>query len=123
MKFTNLVFWAQDNTISEKFYKKVGFQVTESNDRQSVVRLGDLEIMLVSIRDEEIFQRDVFSGDKGRGMYIYIWTEDVDTTYKDLQEKGLSPASEPRDWEWGNREFVLKDPDSYKLCFWHEVTK
>lgn len=27
----------------------------------------------------------------------------------------------PRDWPWGNREFVLKDPDGYKLVFWHEL--
>lgn len=122
MKYTHLVFWVQDNTLSEKFYRKIGFEVTASSDRQSVVKLGDLEIMLVSIRDEEVFQRDVFSGDKGRGMYIYVYVDDVDAKHRQLIDLGLEPASAPRDWDWGNREFVIKDPDGYKLCFWHETT-
>lgn len=121
MKITGLVLWTADNTLSVKFYKKLGFEMAESNERHSVVKLGDFEVTLVSMRDEDEFNRDSLSGDKGRGMYLYIHVDDVDAIYKQLKENGITPRSEPRNWDWGNREFVVKDPDGYKLCFWQSL--
>ncbi len=118
MKITNLVFWVNENRISEKFYRKLGFDITESTDRHSVVRLNGFDIMLVNMRDEEPFANDAMVGHKGKGMYVYIQVEDVDQLHTHLKEIGISPATEPKDWDWGNREFVVKDPDGYKLCFW-----
>jgi uncharacterized glyoxalase superfamily protein PhnB len=123
MKITGLVLWTLDNTLSVKFYKKLGFDVAESNERHSVVKLGDFEITLVSMRDEEEFHRDSLASDKGRGMYIYIHVEDTDAKYTELKESGILPYSEPRNWDWGNREFIIKDPDGYKLCFWAPSAK
>lgn len=34
---------------------------------------------------------------------------------------GMKPSSEPRDWPWGRREFVLRDPDGYKLVFFKKA--
>lgn len=121
MEVTGLVLWVQDNTLSVKFYKKLGFEISETNDQVTVARLGNFEISLVSMRDESEFNRDSLSGDKGRGMYLYIHVDDVDATYRQLQERGITPRSEPRNWDWGNREFVVKDPDGYKLCFWQKI--
>jgi uncharacterized glyoxalase superfamily protein PhnB len=118
MRITNLLFWVQENKLSEKFYKKLGFDVTQSDDDHSVVTLGGFTIDLVSMRDEDPFTRDSMDGDKGRGMYLYIRVDDVDAKHKELVALGLQPHTEPKDWPWGNREFVLKDPDGYKLCFW-----
>lgn len=113
-----MLLWVQENRISEKFYKKLGFEVARSDDGHSVVRFGDFEITLVNMRDEEVFARDSMSGDKGRGMYVYIKVDDVDARHQQLIEQGFQTYTSPRDWPWGNREFVLKDPDGYKLCFW-----
>ena len=120
MKFTNVLLWVQENRISEKFYKKLGFEVTASTDEYSEMQLDDFQIVFVNMRDEEEFAGDALGGLKGKGMYIYFWVKDVDAEYKRLLQLGISPATEPRDWPWGNREFILKDPDGYKLCFWHE---
>jgi catechol 2,3-dioxygenase-like lactoylglutathione lyase family enzyme len=118
MKVTNLLFWVQDNRISEKFYKKLGFEVVRTDDKHSVVELGNFQIVLVAMRDEDEFAKDALAKDKGRGVYVYIAADDVDKLHKRLVKIGLRPATGPRDWEWGNREFILKDPDGYKLCFW-----
>ena len=120
MKITNLLFWVQENKVSEKFYKKLGFEVIRSDDRHSVVEVGAFQIILVNMRDEEEFSKDSMAGEKGRGMYVYISVDDVDKKYEELIKIGLKPATKPRDWNWGNREFILKDPDGYKLCFWQE---
>ena len=123
MKITGLVLWTQDNTLSVRFYKKLGFDIVESNDRHSVVRLGGFDITLVSMRDENEFSRDSLSGEKGRGMYVYIKVDDVDVTHAQLTKAGITPYTSPRDWYWGNREFIVKDPDGYKLCFWQPVVR
>lgn len=121
MKFTNLLFWVQENKLSEKFYKKLGFEITQSTDEFTVVRLGDFQITLVTMRDEDPFTNDSMSGDKGRGVYIYLAVNDVDGEYQRQLSIGLKPYTQPKDWEWGNREFVLKDPDDYKLIFYAKI--
>ncbi len=123
MRITNLLFWVQENKLSEKFYKKLGFEVRVSDDEHTVVVLDGFTIDLVCMRDDEKFVRDSMSGDKGRGVYIYINVDNVDALYAKLIEVGLKPHTQPSDWPWGNREFVLKDPDGYKLCFWQTLAR
>lgn len=121
MKVTNILLWVQENKLSEKFYKKLGFEVTKSTDFYSEIKHGAFEITLVNMRDEEEFAGDSLHGEKGKGIYVYIYVDDVDEQYATLIDQGFTPHSVPRDWPWGNREFVLKDPDGYKLVFWHEA--
>ena len=121
MKFTSILLWVQENKLSEKFYKKLGFDIAQSDDEISTVKLGDFELMLVNMRDEDEFNGDSLSGTKGKGMYIYIKVTDVDHEYNRQMNLGLNPATKPRNWDWGNREFILKDLDGYKLCFWQKI--
>lgn len=123
MKITGLLFWVQENELSEKFYKKLGFSVVRSQEDHSVVALNGIEITLLTMRDEEMFNKDSMAAEKGRGMYVYIKVDDVDTKHDSLLAIGIKPATEPKDWPWGNREFILKDPDGYKLCFWNYSAK
>lgn len=123
MKITNLVLWTQDCTLSVKFYKKLGFAVQQADERNATVALGDFALLLVTMRDEDEFNGDSLAAEKGRGMYVYIQVDDVDAKYAELRKIGIVPATEPRDWDWGNREFVAKDPDGYKLCFWQKIDR
>jgi uncharacterized glyoxalase superfamily protein PhnB len=120
MKITSVLLWVTENKISEKFYKKLGFEVTESSDGHSVVNLGGFDLQLVNMRDDDMFTKDSLAGEKGKGVYIYINVPNVDEAYAKLVKDGVKPRTEPRDWDWGNREFVVKDPDGYKLCFWQK---
>lgn len=123
MKFTGIVLWVQENRLSEKFYKKLGFVVTENSDDHSVVRLGNFEMTLVSMRDEEPFTKDSMTGTKGRGLYIYLRVENVYQAHCDLVSSGIQPNTQPKDWPWGNREFIVKDPDGYKICIWSPIAQ
>ncbi len=123
MKITHLVLWVQENSLSEKFYKKLGFTVVESDDAHSLLAGGGCAIDLVSMRDEHPFINDSMAAEKGKGMYVYVWVDDVDAMYFQLQKRGIMPATKPKDWPWGKREFIVKDPDGYKLCFWHEIDR
>ncbi len=121
MNFANLLFWVQENKLSEKFYKKLGFEVMKSDDTHSIVAKGGLQITLVNMRDEDPFTNDSMAGDKGRGMYVYLVVDDVDAEYERQVALGLRPYTKPKDWDWGNREFILKDPDGYKLVFSQKI--
>ncbi len=123
MRITNLLFWVQENKLSEKFYKKLGFEVVKSDDDHSILSLNGFAIDLVSMRDENTFAKDSMSADKGRGVYVYIQVDDVDKKHQQLVVAGTAPTTEPKDWDWGNREFIIKDPDGYKLCFWQPIKK
>jgi uncharacterized glyoxalase superfamily protein PhnB len=122
MKITHLVLWVQENKLSEKFYKKIGFAVLESDDEHSMVSPGGFSLDLVSMRDDRKFAKDSMAAEKGLGAYIYVSVEDVDKKYEELVSAGFEPTK-PKDWPWGNRETVLKDPDGYKLCFWQPSGK
>lgn len=121
MKISGLLFWVQENKLSEKFYKKLGFTVIHSEDQYSVAELGSFQITLLNMRDEEKFSKDAMAAEKGRGMYAYIRVDDVDGEFDKLRDAGIKPATEPKDWPWGNCEFIVKDPDGYKLCFWQPI--
>lgn len=67
MKITNLLFWVQENTISAKFYKKLGFEVVCSDDHVTRVALQGFAIDLLNMRDEDKFAKDALSGDCSHG--------------------------------------------------------
>jgi len=121
MNTISLLLWVQESDISRKFYKKLGFDVVVADDDHSIVKLDNLEITLVNMRDEPGFAKDSLGADKGRGVYLYIRVGNVDDKYQSLQNAGFVPYTHPRNWPWGNREFILKDPDGYKICFWSPI--
>jgi catechol 2,3-dioxygenase-like lactoylglutathione lyase family enzyme len=43
------------------------------------------------------------------GMYLYV--DDVESFYARVVSNGLTPLSEPQNYEWKMREFALSDPD------------
>lgn len=122
MKITNLLLWVKDIKLSLQFYKKLGFDILRSDESHAVITLGGFEIMLVNARGEEFFAHDADAGAKGKGVYIYIEANDVDEIYASLLKKDIKPTTKPNNWHWGNREFIAKDPDGYKLCFWQKIS-
>ncbi len=123
MRFTSLILWVQENESSAKWYKKLGFDLVRSDDDKSIVRLGDFEIWLVNMHDDEQFAGDALTSVKGKGMYMYIAVDDIEETHQQFIANGIRPYTRPKDWPWGTREFIVKDPDGYKLCFWQERNK
>lgn len=46
-----------------------------------------------------------------------FYVDDVDAFYQITLAQGLRPEFEPRDAEWGERYFHLRDPDGHELAF------
>lgn len=113
------VCYVKDINKTANFYEALGFEFKRKEPNRLTTYLNWFWIdFLASDKEEKPeFKKEANSSDKGAGLYIYLSVDDVDAFYKNLVDKGLKPSSEPRDWPWGNREFVIRDPDGYKLVF------
>ena len=107
---------------STAFYESIGFNIKRKEPKRATAYLNWFWIDLISIRadsrpayrtDEEIWM--------GCGPLVYISVDNVDEAYEELRAKGLKPASKPEDSPFGNREFILRDPDKNKLVFFEEL--
>lgn len=116
MKLNSLLLYVSNLKKSSDFYKNLGFDIINKGDYVDA-RLNDFDLRLLD-ENKAHFKQDSNREPKGSGVFVYLNVDDVDKLHKQLIAKGLNPSSSPRDWEWGNREFVIKDPDGYKLIFY-----
>ena len=108
---------------TSKFYLDLGFLASTRDEKHASFRLNWFSIDFVAQAKEEKqeFKKDANAVSKGEGVYFNISVENVDEIYEELIQKGYKPSSKPRDWPWGNREFVMRDPDGYKLVFFQKI--
>lgn len=123
---SGVVCYVKDAAKTADFYEKLGFTFKKREADYVSVRLNWFWIDFVPADTEQKpeFKKEATAEKKGTGMFLYISVDDVDAFYQALLDKGLQPSSEPRDWpvglpdgRQGNREFVIRDPDGYKLVF------
>jgi len=114
---SGFTLYVKDSGKSAGFYEILGFKVEKRETGHVLVRVNWFTVDLVDQRNEqkEEFQKEANAEPKGSGIFINVSVGDVDEFYRMVVDKGLKPSSEPRDWPWGTREFVIRDPDGYKL--------
>jgi catechol 2,3-dioxygenase-like lactoylglutathione lyase family enzyme len=115
------LYFVKDLKQTADFYKKLGFDVMESEDAVRI-KPGDFT---PAFMDESKVQIDKEAGinPKGVGIFTYVEVDDVDEQYALIKENGITPSSEPTSWPWGKREFAVKDPDGYKIIFYSPIIK
>ena len=52
-----------------------------------------------------------------RGFHIEFVTADLDALHASLRGRGLEPKGPPRDRPWGERTFMVVDPDGNQIEF------
>jgi catechol 2,3-dioxygenase-like lactoylglutathione lyase family enzyme len=126
LKALNLLgLYVKDVETSVSFYKELGFEPVSNDGGVAVVKLGAMRVQFVAqetAKDQsESFQKDAFGEPKGTGVYINVEVDNIDDYFKQLKESGITPSTEPKDWAWGQREFVIRDPDRYKIVFYQKL--
>lgn len=119
-KIDSLLLIVNDVSKTVEFYKSLGFEIVKNEKEAAIAKLGDFELHFHD-KKELTIKNDADVQPRGGGIYIYVNVENIDDFYKTLIEKGLKPSSEPRNWQWGNREFAIRDPDEYKIVFYEEL--
>lgn len=119
---SGIVCYVKDTLQTADFYEKLGFTVDKREHEHTSVRVNWfwIDFHPQDKEDKPDFQREANLENKGAGQFLYLKVDDVDAVYQELLDKGLQPSSQPRDWPWGNREFVIRDPDGYKLVFFNK---
>ena len=112
-----IVCYVKDVPTTVQFYETLGFTFKKNKPTHATGYLNWfwIDFLQSDQEDKPGFRDDANAADKGAGQFLYLSVDDVDEAYRSLTAKGLKPSSEPRDWPWGNREFVIRDPDGYKL--------
>ena len=108
-----------------EFYEVLGFEFKKRVPGVAATAYLNgfwIEFLLEDKVVTEAFKEDIRSSQKGAGQYIHINVENVDEFCEGVVAKGLKPMSEPQDFPWGHREFVLQDPDGYKLVFFSKLS-
>ena len=119
MKFDYILLYVSDLKETASFYEKLGLEIIKSTENKIVAKLGDFELHCYD-QSKVFFKQDI-ERFKGAGVFVYISVDDVDAKYSEVKSRGLEPSGEPKDFEWGNREFAIKDPDGYKIIFYKRI--
>lgn len=119
---SGLVFYVADLRKTAEFYEALGFRIGSQDDKLVKIYLNWFWMEFVPIDKESKaeFQSEANAATKGAGLFVGVNVDNVDEMYQLVCDKGFKPSSEPRDWPWGRREFVLRDPDGYKLVFFQK---
>ena len=105
----------------------VGFRVLydRPEERFAYLDLGGAHLMLEQMGVGRRFRVDVMEPPYGRGVSFQIEVADVDALHGRVHAAGVGmvlPLEERwyrRDeWETGNRQFVVADPDGYLMRFY-----
>ncbi len=56
------------------------------------------------------------TGTPGSGS-VYIFCNEVDDYFAEITERGAKTDSEPKDYEYGMRDFITRDPDGNQVSF------
>lgn len=116
-----LMLYVTSVEASLSMYESLGFQVIQKHlPTFGSVMLGNFLIQFQDKKNptDPDFMTEAMGEPKGAGLFIYIQVEDVDRYYAEIQRRGVIPTTKPRDWPSGNREFVVRDHDGYKLVFY-----
>lgn len=123
---TGPLFFVEDLARTQQFYEGLGGTTALlEDDFLKMYWFGgddDVHLEFVPIAKElpynELFQEERQSP-RGNGVFLYFRLRgDIDEFYKEIVSSGYRPSGEPKNWPWRRREFVLRDPDGYKLIFW-----
>lgn len=122
MKLNSALLYVSDLQKTEEFYTKLGAKITSTDDKSCIIDIGGFELQCFD-QMKVMFAGDANIKGKGIGVFFYIAVDDIDKTYDAFIQKGVKTSTEPKDWEWGNREFVVKDPDGYKFVFYNKIAE
>ncbi len=101
---------ADDMSASVRFYSALGFELTYGDEGATFVslRCGDSYLNLIER-----------AGDKQAGWWgrVIFHVSDVDAMFERVESNGFAAETQPRDADWGERYFHMRDPAGHELSF------
>jgi catechol 2,3-dioxygenase-like lactoylglutathione lyase family enzyme len=109
--------YVRDLSKTAGFYETLGFRRGKEEPDRLTFYVNWFFITFIdeSQEDDAELQSEARLANRGSGVFLHIKVDDIDDFYSGVISKGMKPASEPQRRRNGGREFMLRDPDGYKL--------
>jgi catechol 2,3-dioxygenase-like lactoylglutathione lyase family enzyme len=119
---SGITCYVKDLSRTAKFYEAIGFRRGKEDPNHVTFYVNWFFVTFIAQdkEDDPDFRKEAKLKTKGTGVFLHIKVDDVDGFHKDVVSAGMEPVSEPQVQPSGNREFVLRDPDGYKLLFFQK---
>jgi catechol 2,3-dioxygenase-like lactoylglutathione lyase family enzyme len=118
---SGLTFHVDDLARTAEFYETLGFRRgKEESDRVTFYVNWFFVTFVAGDRNDDIEPREAGAPAKGSGVFLYVKVDDIEEFHQAVAASGMAPAGEPQVRASGNREFLLRDPDGYRLVFFQK---
>ena len=104
-----------------EFYDRLGFRRGKQEPDRVTFYVNWFSVTFIARdRADDVEPREPDAAPLGSGVFLYIKVDDIEAVHRELRANGLQPASEPAVRASGNREFLLRDPDGYRLVLFQK---
>jgi predicted enzyme related to lactoylglutathione lyase len=112
----------EDLSRTADFYEALGFRRGKDQPDRLTFYVNWFFVTFIPQDQEEDAElhREKELANKGTGLNVYIKVDDVDDFHHGVVSKGMKPVSEPQQGPDRSREFMLRDPDGYRLVFFEK---
>jgi catechol 2,3-dioxygenase-like lactoylglutathione lyase family enzyme len=119
---SGITCYVDDLSKTAEFYETLGFRRgKEEPDRVTFYVNWFSVTFIAQDREEDAeLRKEAELPTKASGLFVYVKVDDVEAFHKSVVSEGMKPDDEPQVRPSGNREFVLRDPDGYKLVFFQK---
>jgi catechol 2,3-dioxygenase-like lactoylglutathione lyase family enzyme len=119
---SGLTCYVKDLARTAEFYETIGFRRGKEEPDRATFYVNWFFVTFVAQdrEDDAELRKEVEAATKGAGLLVYIKVDDVEGFHEAVLSKGMKPATEIRKVSRAQREFVLRDPDGYRLVFFEK---
>jgi len=98
---------------TKDFYIRVlHFEIAYENEFYVLMRAPGTKDHISFLKPNHVSQKPIFHpAFPGKGVYLTIEVEDLESEYKRIKALGILIEIEPRDEPWGERHFAIVDPN------------
>lgn len=110
--------FVQDLDKTAGFYTALGFDIKRRSETHISAYSNWFWIDFIAMDRETRpgYTQEAQAGQRGAGVLLYMSVDNVDEAYQELLAAGVQPVGEPHNSPYGNREFIIHDPDGYRLA-------
>jgi catechol 2,3-dioxygenase-like lactoylglutathione lyase family enzyme len=119
---SGVIGYASDLERTATFYESLGFRMGKRDAAHLTCYVNWFWVTFIAAdqEDDPELRKEAAAAHRGAGLLLYVKVDDLDEYYAGVVANGMKPSTiEPRK-RAGNREFVLRDPDGYRLVFFEK---
>jgi catechol 2,3-dioxygenase-like lactoylglutathione lyase family enzyme len=114
--------YVKDLSKTAEFYEALGFRRGKEEPDRATFYVNWFFVTFIAQdrEDDSELPKEAELPNRGSGLFLYVKVDHIEDFHKAVISEGMKPDGEPEVRSSGNREFVLRDPDGYKLALFQK---